>query len=344
MIADKHSYGFRSKRSTADAIGQCFNSLAQNSTAQFILEGDIEACFDSISHSWLENNMVIDKEMLRKWCEAGYLDKGKFYKTERGVFQGSLISPTILVATMSGLEQAIEVSSRQRDKVNVIQYADDFIVTGATREILEDKIKPVTEAFLKERGLTLSSEKTKIVHIQEEFDFLGFNIRKYNNKLLIKPSKANIKSFLSDIRKIIKSKPNLETQVLIEILNPKIRGWGNYFSHAVSKATYNYIDHNIFKVLWQWAKRRHPNKSANWVKKKYFCSQGSRDWIFHTKVRSQEGKSSILTLIRMVSISIKRHVKIRCEATPYDPAFNEYFTKRGEKRLKVEELGHLHGL
>ncbi len=335
MIADKNSYGFRPKRSTADAIEQCFISLAPRRSAQFVLEGDIEACFDSISQPWMLKNIIMDKVMLKKWFDAGYIEKGKLYQTERGTVQGSPISPTMLNATMSGLEEAVKTISKRQDKVNVIVYADDFIITGATADLLENKIKPVVKAFLSERGLKLSSEKTKITHIHDGFDFLGFNVRKYGHKLLIKPSKASTKSFLSDIRETIKSKSNAKTEELIGILNPKLRGWGNYFSHVVSKRTFSYIDHNVFKSLWEWAKRRHPNKSTSWVKKKYFRSQNLLNWIFHAKVQSEEKKLLNLDLFNMSSIPIKRHVKIRSLATPYDPAFREYFKERRDKRCKV---------
>ena len=339
MIADKHSYGFRPKRSTTDAIEQCFISLARRGSAQFVLEGDIEACFDSISQPWMLKNITMDKMMLKKWFDAGYLDKGKLYQMDKGTPQGGLISPTILVATMSGLEKAIKAISKPKDKINIITYADDFIVTGATVELLENKVKPVITAFLNERGLNLSPEKTKITHIQDGFDFLGFNVRKYGNKFLTKPSKESIKRFLGDIRETIKANRNAKTEILINLLNPKIRGWGNYFRHSASKATYSYIDSHIYNALWQWAKRRHPNKSVRWVRKKYFRSQGMRHWIFYAKVQSEEKKLSNLDLFYMSTIPIKRHVKIRSIATPYDPAFNEYFKERGEKRLKVEELG-----
>ena len=339
MIADKNSYGFRPKRSTADAIAQCFNRLARQDAAQFVLEGDIEACFNNISHSWLENNIIMDRAMLKKWLDAGYMDKGNFYQMNQGTPQGSLISPAILVATMSGLEAAIKAVSKPKDKVNVIIYADDFIITGSTAELLENKIKPVVNAFLKERGLNLSPEKTKISHIHDGFDFLGFNVRKYDKKLLIKPSKTSIKSFLGNIRETIKSKPSVKTEELINILNPKIRGWGNYFRCVVSKATYSFIDSNLFNALWCWAKRRHPNKSANWVQRKYFRSQNLRNWIFHAKAHTKEKELLNLDLFYMSSIPIKRHVKIRGSATPYDPAFNEYFKERKDKRCTVEMLG-----
>ncbi len=341
IIADERSYGFRPKRSTADAIEQCFKSLSRKESAQFILEGDIESCFDNISHSWLEKNLVIDKGMLKKWFNAGYIDKNILYQMEKGTPQGGSISPTILVATMSGLEQAIKAVTKKQDKVHLVTYADDFIITGDTAELLENKVKPAVIAFLKERGLNLSLEKTKITHIQDGFDFLGFNIRKYDHKLLIKPAKASIKRFLCGIREVTKSKLSSKTENLIRILNPKIQGWGNYYCHVVSKEIYNYVDYKIFEALWQWAKRRHPNKNAHWIKKKYFRSQDARNWIFHAKVHhTKENKLINLDLFSMCSIPIIRHIKIRNEATPYNMAFKEYFKERYSKQLSVEELGY----
>ena len=136
-----------------------------------------------------------------------------------------------------------------------------------------------------------------------------------------------------------KSKPNVKTEDLILIINPKLRGWSNYFRHVVSKDIYHYVDSNIFKALWQWTKRRHPNKSSKWIQKKYFRSNNLRNWIFYTKIESEEKQLSNLDLFYMGTIPIKRYVKIRSLATPYDPAFNEYFKKREIKRSKAEELG-----
>ena len=191
-IADKNSYGFRPLRSTADAIEQCFKSLCRKDSAQYIMEGDIKGCFDNIDKTWLCNNIPTDKVMLKKWLDAGYIEDGKLYPTGRGVAQGGSISPTLLVVTLSGLEAAVKAVVRQKDKVNVCVYADDFIITGATPEILEKKVKPVVVSFLEERGLTLSEEKTKITHINDGFDFLGMNIRKYNGKCIIKPAKSGV--------------------------------------------------------------------------------------------------------------------------------------------------------
>jgi len=287
-IADKNSYGFRPLRSTADAIEQCFKALARRYSPQYILEADIKSCFDKISHTWLLKNTVMDKQILGKWLAAGYIEKGKLCPTSSGTPQGGQISPTLLVVTLSGLEAAVKAVASQPDKINVCVYADDFIITGATKEVLENKVKPVVEAFLSERGLTLSKEKTKLTHISEGFDFLGINIRKYNGKLLMKPAKSSVKRFLADIRETIKHNKTAKTENLIRMLNPKIRGWSNYYSHVCSKRTFGYVDHCIFKSIWRWAVRRHPNKSKQWIKDKYFQCSGFRNWEFLTKAKNKK--------------------------------------------------------
>ena len=148
-------------------------------------------------------------------------------------------------------------------------------------------------AFLKERGLELSKEKTKITSIEEGFDFLGFNIRKYKNKLLIKPAKKGVKTFLTRIREIIAK--TQKTDVLISILNLKIQGWANYYHHSVAKQTFAYIDANIFKALWRWAKRRHRKKAASWIKKKYYTQRKLRKWCFFaTQEKGQKKKVLLL--------------------------------------------------
>lgn len=332
MKADKNAYGFRPKRSTADAIAQCFIALARKAAAPWILEGDIRACFDSLSGEWLRENIPMDKALLTKWLQAGYIEKKTLHPTFNGVPQGGLISPCILVLALSGLEEAVKSVSSRKDKVNVIAYADDFVITGASKEVLEDKIMPVVTTFLKERGLELSLTKTKITHVDDGFDFLGFNVRKYKGKLLIKPSKKNIKSFLDTIRKLIKSNGTVATEVLISQLNPKIRGWANYFCHVVSKRVFNYVDYSIFWAILRWVRRRHPDKSAGWLKKKYFRSQGLRNGIFSTTIRDEKGNSHFLDLLCMSDTPIRRHVKVRAEATPYDPHFTEYFLKRTRQK------------
>lgn len=327
-IVDKNSYGFRPKRSCADAIEQCFIALAKRSSAQWILEGDIKSCFNEISHSWLLNNLPMDKSMLKRWLKSGYIEQQQLKATLEGVSQGGVISPTLLNLTLRGLEDAIKAATKPKDKVHAVFYADDFIITGATKDILEDTVKPLIITFLRERGLELSEEKTLITHINDGFDFLGHNVRKYKHKLLIKPAKKSIKSFLNNIRGLIKSRATVKTEELIRILNPKIRGWTNFYRHVVSKATFSSLDHEIFKAIWNWAKRRHPNKSCKWVHKKYFCRIEHNSCVFNAGIQASQGRYKLLHLFYASKVAIKRHIKIKSDATPYDPNYKEYFEKR----------------
>jgi RNA-directed DNA polymerase len=328
-IADKNSYGFRPKRSCADAIEQCFINLAPRRCAEWVLECDIKSCFDEISHEWLVANTLMDKVILKQWLDAGYIDQQQLFISQRGVPQGGIISPTLLTITLSGLEAAIQaVTRKKKDKVNLVVYADDFVITGATKEILEQKVKPAIVEFLKIRGLELSQEETIITHINQGFDFLGHNIRKYNGKLLIKPAKRNVKEFVENIRNIIKAAKATKTSDLINILNPKIRGWANYYRHVVSKAVFSKIDSDIFLALWAWAKRRHPHKGHRWIAKKYFCTIGYEQWTFNSGIISYQGRYKIHRLVNAAAVPIRRHIKIRADANPYDPKYKEYYEKR----------------
>lgn len=332
-LADKNAYGFRPKRSCADAIDQCFKVLSRNNSARWVLEGDIKSCFDKISHQWLLDNIPMDKSILEKWLKAGYIEKAVFHSTEEGTPQGGIISPTLLVLTLTGLEQAVKAVAGSTDKINIIVYADDFIITGASREVLENKVKPAVISFLEDRGLKLSEEKTHISHIDDGFDFLGFNVCKYGGKLLIKPAKENVKSFLERLRITIINSGCSTTAELIGQLNPKIRGWANYYRHVVSKRTFSFVDNRIFRMLWSWTNRRHPNKSAQWRKHKYFRCFALQNWIFFAKTRDKEGLISILDLAEAAKVKIQRHLKIKGDANPYDPAFNDYF----ENRLRLKK-------
>lgn len=332
--ADPNSYGFRKERSCADAIGQIHTVLSNRAGARWIFEADIRACFDKISHDWLEANIPMNKTILRKWLKAGYIDKHVLQPTEEGTPQGGIASPVLANLTLNGLEKRIrekypKASYRSRKaKVNLVRFADDFIITGATKEILETEINPLVEAFLEERGLELSQEKTHITHIADGFDFLGQNIRDYNGKVLAKPSRKNVKSFLTKIRTTIQDNAQATTGHLIAILNPKIRGWANYHRHSSSKQTFVSLDHAIFETLWRWIRRRHPKKSRQWMKDKYFLSEGTRNWTFYGKLEGKGGKPYLVRLLLASDIPIKRHVKIKGEANPYDPQWELYFEER----------------
>lgn len=330
-VADKNAYGFRPLRAAADAIDQCFIALSRKRSPQYILEADIQSCFDSLSNQWMMDNIPMDKKMLGKWLTAGYIEKGKCYPTHKGTPQGAPISPALLVVALSGLEKAVKTATCRQDKINVCIYADDFIITGATPEVLETKVKPAVTAFLSERGLSLAQDKTRITRIRKGIDFLGFNLRKYENgKLIIKPAKSSVKRFLAEVRRTIKRNATAKMEDLINQLNSKITGFSNYYRHVCAKTTFQYVDHNIFKAIWGWAVRRHqnPRKGKQWVKLKYFRADKHRNWIFSVSIKNQNQETTYVDLKEASKTIIKRHVKIRADATPYDSNYHDYFDKR----------------
>lgn len=330
-IADPNSYGFRPNRSTADVIEQCFKCLCFKRSAQWVLEGDIKACFDKIGHQWLIDNIQTDKRMLKQWLECGFIDKGLFYNTAEGTPQGGIISPTLMLLTLAGLENLVKTIARKTgDRVNFIGYADDFVITGTSKEVLVNNIKPQLISFLEERGLTLSEEKTHVTHINDGFDFLGFNLRKYKGKLLIKPSKSNVLSFLGNLRELIKKHATIPVNDLIKILNPKLRGWANYYRHCVAKRTFDYVSHQLFWLLWRWAIRRHPTKNKDWVRRKYYLNRRG-EWQFHgwQKIANMDCH---FNLVQIAKTPIKRHVKIMSKATPYDPFYEPFLKERKVKK------------
>jgi RNA-directed DNA polymerase len=336
--ADRNSYGFRQQRSCDDAIEQCFKALRSANT-QWILEGDIKSCFDKISHDWLLAHVPMDRVILQKWLKSGYMEKHVLHDMTEGTPQGGIISPALANCALDGLERLLQgkypagkrLKSLGGEKpcVNLVRYADDFIITSKSNELLEGEIKPLVEQFLQERGLELSPTKTVITHVEQGFDFLGQNVRRYpNGKLLIKPSKKNVKTFLEGIRQTIKAAHGVTAADLIDQLNPKIRGWANYHRHVVSKRTFGRVDHTLFSSLWKWARRRHPNKSPRWFKPKYFDRRGNRDWSFFGETCDDEGRPTKVWLYYAMSTPIKRHVKVRGEANPYDPTYETYFEER----------------
>lgn len=269
ITADPNSYGFRPKRCVQDAIEQCFSDLGKTKSAKWILEGDIKGCFDNISHDWILKNIPLDKKLLKKWLRSGYIETKRLFPTEKGTAQGSPISPTICNMVLDGLERALlekyhktkKQGKAYFPKVNFVRYADDFIVTGESKELLEEGVLPIIREFLRERGLELAEDKTVITHVNDGFDFLGCNVKWYKDKLLIKPSDKNYKAVITKIRGIIKVNPTLKQSLLIRTLNPIIRGWVNFQKHNVSAKVFERLDYDIWKSLWRWCKRRHPKKS-----------------------------------------------------------------------------------
>lgn len=350
--ADPNSYGFRPGRSTTDAIVRCHQALTRKESAEWILEGDIRGCFDHIDHDWLVRNVPMNRRVLRGWLEAGYIDKNVFNRTEAGTPQGGIISPILANMALDGLEAMLNkkflrgtrAGQWYNPKVNFVRYADDFVITGASQEMLENEVRPMVEAFLAARGLELSQEKTVVTHIDEGFDFLGWHVRRYGankrarGKILIKPSKKNVDTFLAKIREIIKRGKHWTQADMVNVLNPRIRGWANYHKTQVAKATFQSVDHEIWQALYLWARRRHRNKGLTWVHRRYFHEEHGRNHLFGVVEKDKSGNKRLRTLFRAATVKITRHVKIRAEANPFDPEWEDYFHDRAQKLIVGEWL------
>ncbi|MDW3684764.1 group II intron reverse transcriptase/maturase [Cupriavidus sp. CV2] len=341
--SDPNSYGFRINRSTADAMSQLHRNLSRKVSAQWILEADIKGCFDHIDHDRLESNVPMDKATLRKWLKAGVVFQGQFQATKAGTPQGGIISPTLANVALNGLEGHLRqylvakfgTVKASKLKVNVVRYADDFVITGDSPELLDHEVKPWVERFLAIRGLTLSEEKTRIVNIADGFDFLGWNFRKYRGFMLIKPSKKNVKTFYRKVKEAISSHKTVKQLELIRLLSPMLRGWAQYHCVVNAKATMNRVAHEVFKALMRWAKRRHPEKGAGWVTAKYFASVGSRNWVFGTTVRDDAGNKEWVELYSLPKTPKRDHLKIRGEFNPFDPLQEVYGETLRQKRMQI---------
>jgi RNA-directed DNA polymerase len=335
--ADYNSYGFRRGRSTADAVEQCFKMLSRHDAPEWILEGDIKGCFDHISHSWMLNHIPMDTGILEKWLKSGYLEQANWVATEAGTPQGGIVSPTLANLALDGLEVLLAKTFPRRaekgrwihPKVHLVRYADDFIITGSSHELLVNEVRPLVERFLHERGLELSVEKTHVTRIQDGFDFLGQHLRKYRGKLLVTPSKKNTEAFLTKIRGVVENNKSATQTNLIVRLNPIIRGWANYHRHCVANRAFSRVDFEIWRKLWHWCRRRHLNKNASWVKARYFHAIGGRTWTFAVRTGTHsDGQPIWKRLVYAGNTPIQRHRKIKGEANPFDPRWRLYFAER----------------
>lgn len=329
--SDPNSYGFRKGRSTHDARSQLFLSLSKKASAQWVLDADITGFFDHINHEWLLREVHMNRRVLQQWLKSGVIERGQLNRTEMGTPQGGPISPLLANITLNGLEGGLHrflktelgVRGAKKVKVNVVRYADDFVVTCHSKELLETMVKPWVERFLRERGLALSEEKTRIVHIDEGFDFLGWNFRKYGGKLLIKPSRKNVKAFYDKVRSIIESSLSVPTERLIRKLNPVLRGWAEYHKGVVAKSTFSTLDRKIYWRLMRWGLRRHPRHTRKWVLRHYWQVIGSR-WSFVGQALNRDGEKTQLLLQQLADMKIVRHVKIKGGYNPFDPAWVVY--------------------
>ena len=336
--ADTKSYGFRKGRCAQDACEHIFKALSKTDSPRWILEGDIKGCFDHISHDWLIEHVPMDKSVLKQFLKAGFIFRDELFPTEEGTPQGGVISPILANMTLDGMQKElanrfhtnrrgkIDLRFKNAHKVNLVRYADDFIVTAATKEIAEEA-KGLVCDFLQTRGLELSEEKTVITHIEDGFDMLGWTFRKFKGKLIIKPSQKSVKALNASLHNTVLERGKAWRQGdLIQVLNRQLRDWANYHQSVCAKDTFSRIDHTLYEMLWRWAKRRHPKKNRKWVTANYWHSKGLRNWVFSTED---------VELMRLGEVPIVRHTKVRMSANPY--LDTEYFTQRkfqnGMKRL-----------
>ena len=333
---EANSYGFRPGRSTHDAIAAIFNIISKQ--PKYVLDADIANCFNNINHTALLEKLHTYpalRRTIKAWLKAGVLEDQVFAPTEAGTPQGGTISPLLANVALHGMEQAVQAGynfkGRDKPKPKLVRYADDLVVFFPTREGIE-KAKAVLEAWLTDMGLEMKPSKTPIAHtlqaLDEEppgFDFLGFEVRQYpagkyrsgkhngkrlGFKTLIQPSKEAIKRHREELRKVVHHGQGLTQVALIGQLNPKIRGWSRYYRSVAAKKALNDCDYHLFPLLLRWAKRRHPNKSASWVSRKYWRTVGQDHWRFATP----EGPH----LTNHASIPIQRHVKVKGAASPFD--------------------------
>ncbi len=329
-IADRNSYGFRECRSCADAIAAAFNALSKPNSATWILEADIKGCYDNICQRWMLDNIPMDGDILRKWLKAGYVEDDKLYPSHKGTPQGGIISPTLANLTLDGLERVVRDAVPRRSRVNFVRYADDFIITGKSKRLLEENVRPVIEKFLQDRGLSLSQEKTKITHIKHGFTFLGQTFRKHGRKLHITPSKEGVLSLKTKVGELIRKHVGSPLEGLVKRLNQTLRGWGNYHRHVVSSEAFSQIDTYVYEQLWRMIRRRHNSKSAKWLYRNYW-SRTNRQWIFTVKSKAKKGPC-VYRVIRLSSLGIKRHIKIKADANPYDPKYAGYIWQRKKRK------------
>ena len=339
------SYGFRPGRSCHDAIARIFNLARSGGKKRWILDADIKGAYDNIDHDFLIKRIgkyqFPAMELIKQWLKAGVMEEGRYQDTVSGMPQGGVISPLLANIALHGMERVLGVKHKKRgDTIGpraVIRYADDFVVFCETEKDAR-KSQWKLEKMLAKRGLELSSEKTRIVHITKGFDFLGFNIRQYETpkssrsgyKLLITPSKESQKQIRKRLKEEWTKLVGAPAGAVIKRLNPVIRGWGNYFRIGVSKRVFTKLDDYQFKRQVRYANYRHPKKPWYWKKEKYWGRVEGRNanWVFQDK---EKGKH----MTKFSWIPIQRHVMVKKDASPDDPTLREYWQARTRKSRKL---------
>jgi len=250
---------------------------------------------------------------------------------------GSVLSPLLANIALDGLHdllQQVRIQGSKNGRLGYVRYADDFVVVAPTRELLE-QARPLVRGWLAERGLELSEEKTRAVHLDDGFDFLGFNLRRYGGKLLIKPQKEKVRALLRGLAAWLKGHQTTPQDRVIKHFNLRLWGWAAYYRHVCSKETFSHAEHHIHQMLWRWAKRRHPNKGRRWVKERYFPQRGHRRWVFAATTELRRGRKGTVSLYHLPSMPIARHVKVAGRHSPDDPALRRYWADRNARHGKV---------
>ena len=350
------SYGFRPGRSTHDAMSKIFSNIkGKNPHKLWVVEGDIKGCFDNINHERLLEKIgsYPGIDLISKWLKAGFIHDGTYYDTKTGTPQGGIISPLLSNIALDGLEEKLDIKySWQKDKRSplggwwlnktsrtYVKYADDFIVLCESHEDA-CTVKELLIKELKNQGLELSKEKTRITHLDKGFDFLGWNFRRYNSTcrnegkiVYIKPSKKNTQDFKDRLKEVFKELNGHNQAAVISKLNPIIRGWANYHKNVVSKKTFINLDHYIFLKLKKWGKRLHHRKSWGQIRYHYwgkFCPGRNDTWVFGYKVKNSKEYFSYY-LEKLAWTSITRHSTVLFKNSPDDPNKNDYWDKRNKQ-------------
>ena len=306
-----------------------------------------KGCFDNLKHDYIMEQIkeFPFADLIEKWLKAGYVDNGVYNETELGSGQGNIVSPVLANIALIGMEELLgikykpvksngrNVSYANKSKYTLVFYADDFVIMCNTQKDAED-VYGLLKPYLEKRGLELSKEKTKVVPIEDGFNFLGFNVRLYptcqGKKLLIKPSKESIKKSKETISKEIQKLKGSNVSAITDKLNPIIRGIGNYWSPSVAKQMYSYMDHQVWECTFIFLKYLHPRKSKTWIVDRYYkpdiTGQSKNRWILTDPKEHKQ-------LTKMSWIPIVRHTLIKFRATPYDACLYEYFENRDEKEF-----------
>ncbi len=350
---EPNSMGFRPGRSAHDAIAAIFDSISRK--AKFVLDTDISKCFDRINHSKLLEKLKTFptiRKQIKAWLKSGVLDNGNLFPTESGTPQGGVISPLLANIALHGLEEEINryaatLPGRKKDNqrsLTLVRYADDLVVLHPKLEVIQ-QCKQLIENWLTDMGLELKPSKTRITHTLDEcegnqgFNFLGFTIRQFpvgnthsgcdtkgrklGYKTLIKPSQENVSRHKEKLAKIIKFHRASSQEVLINELNPVIRGWSNYYSTVVSKDIFTSIDKWLYQQLRNWAEHRHPHLSQYRISSKYWDCDNT-GWNFRTR-----GEKSI-RLVEHDKTPIIRHIKVQGDKSPYDGDWIYWGTRMGQ--------------